>query len=215
MIYIRKGNEPNSLTQYKKDKFAYYDGCNKDDIRENLLKEQGHLCAYCMRRITKDRMKIEHWYPEELLLSEAQKLDYSNMIGCCEGHFEGGKFKDDTCDAHKKNTVISVNPMDSNAINKIAYKLSTGEIYSDDEAIQKDINETLNLNCESHLLKENRKAVLDEVKRTLSAMQKNGNWNKKMLQKIFDAYANMDDDGKKKEYAGIVIWYVGRRLKTT
>ena len=38
MIYIKKGHEPASLTVYKKQKFAYYDGCDKDDIREK------HLC---------------------------------------------------------------------------------------------------------------------------------------------------------------------------
>ncbi len=33
MIYIQKKNEPRSLTQYKKQKYAYFDGCNKEDIR--------------------------------------------------------------------------------------------------------------------------------------------------------------------------------------
>ena len=32
MIYIQKGKEPASLTAYKKQAHAYYDGCNKDDI---------------------------------------------------------------------------------------------------------------------------------------------------------------------------------------
>ena len=46
MIYIKKGNEPDSLTKYRKKKFAYYDGYkDKDDIRKNLLEEQGYLCA--------------------------------------------------------------------------------------------------------------------------------------------------------------------------
>ena len=50
--YFKKGEEPKSLTAYKKDKFAYYDGyTEKDEIRENLMKDQGYLCGYCMRRI--------------------------------------------------------------------------------------------------------------------------------------------------------------------
>ena len=41
MIYIKKGKEPASLTKYKKQKFAYYDGYKeKDDLRKMLLKEQ-------------------------------------------------------------------------------------------------------------------------------------------------------------------------------
>lgn len=82
MIYIQKGNEPASLTEYKKQQYAYFDGCNKEDIREKLLEEQGDLCAYCMRRIDKDHMKIEHWYPEDKL-SEHERLDYRNMLGVC------------------------------------------------------------------------------------------------------------------------------------
>lgn len=102
MLYIRKGSEPASLTAYKKQSYVYFDGCCKEDIRQNLLKEQGYLCAYCMRRIHAGNMKIEHWYPEDKL-SEIEKLDYKNMLGCCEGHIEGQKGKDDTCDTHKGN----------------------------------------------------------------------------------------------------------------
>ena len=90
MIYIQKGKEPASLTAYKKQAHAYYDGCNKDDIRENLLREQGYLCAYCMRRIEKEKMKIEHWDPEDNL-TELERLDYSNMLGVCLGHMNGQK----------------------------------------------------------------------------------------------------------------------------
>lgn len=56
MILIQKGEAPNSLIQYRKATNAYFDGCNKDDIRDRLLEEQGHLCAYCMCRIFKDTM---------------------------------------------------------------------------------------------------------------------------------------------------------------
>ena len=31
MIYIKKGKEPDSLTKYKKQKFAYYDGYKEKD----------------------------------------------------------------------------------------------------------------------------------------------------------------------------------------
>ncbi len=48
MIYIKKGKEPAFLTAYKKQKYVYFDGYDKkDDIREQLLKDQGYLCAYC------------------------------------------------------------------------------------------------------------------------------------------------------------------------
>ena len=40
MRYITKGREPGSLTQYKKQSGAYFDGANKEDIRQALLEEQ-------------------------------------------------------------------------------------------------------------------------------------------------------------------------------
>lgn len=43
MLYISKGREPESLTMHKKQPFATYDNCNKDDIRTSLLIEQGYL----------------------------------------------------------------------------------------------------------------------------------------------------------------------------
>lgn len=211
MIYISKGKEPASLTEYRKEKFAYYDGYkDKGDIRNALLKEQGYLCAYCMRRISREKMKIEHWYPEEEL-SNSERLDYSNMLGCCEGHLAGGKFREDTCDTHKKSTIIKINPTKQKHIDQISYKHS-GEIYSSNSEFQQDLDVTLNLNCDRHLLTENRKAVLDEVKRMLATMQKNGLWNRKLLEKVYLSYSSADADGMKKEYAGIVLWYIGKKL---
>lgn len=62
MIYIRKGTEPRSLTEYRNQPGATYEGYReKDALRDALLEEQGYICAYCMRRISKEKMKIEHW----------------------------------------------------------------------------------------------------------------------------------------------------------
>lgn len=211
MIYIRKGKEPASLTAYKKEKFAYFDGCNKADIRENLLKDQGRLCAYCMRRIDEDHMKIEHWYPEDRL-TEQQKLDYSNMLGVCEGHIEGQKGKLDTCDAQKGNQLITVDPRSQTIINEIKYRTKSGEIYSDNTSINEDLDKRLNLNSKGHMLKENRKAVLDEVIEKLSNEKSKGNWNQRMIRVMKEKYEKCDAGGKKKEYAGIVIWYLNKKL---
>ncbi len=213
MLYIRKGQEPESLTKYRKSKFAYFDGYKeKDDIRRSLLKEQGCLCAYCMRRIDMEYMKIEHWYPEDRL-SDSERLDYGNMLGACPGHIDGTKGADDTCDTHKGNAVITVNPQDLSTLKKIKYRSSTGEIYSEDETIQKDLDQTLNLNNERHLLKINRKAALDAAMSQMMKLQRKGNWNRKQLEVMKRQYEKTDSDGRKKEYAGIVLWYLDKRLK--
>ena len=213
MLYIKKGNEPKSLTKYRKEKFAYYDGFKeKDDIRKNLLKEQGYLCAYCMRRIDIKHMKIEHWYPEDLL-SDSECLEYKNMLGACEGHIVGTSGCDDTCDTQKGSKIITINPQDEVTLNKIQYKSATGEIYSNDETIQKDLDKTLNLNSEKHSLKRNRKAMLNSAINEMCKLQKNGIWKKKNIEDMIAYYQSKDSEGKKKEYAGIVLWYLQKKSK--
>ncbi len=212
MIYIEKGKEPESLTAYKKKKHAYFDGCNKEDIRNSLLREQGYLCAYCMRRIEKMHMKIEHWYPE-CDLSATETLDYGNMLGCCTGHIEGSRGSDDTCDTHKGNRHIKINPLDRNVLQYIKYKSASGRIYSEDIEIEKDLNDTLNLNADRHMLMINRKQLLNQLILELSKIQKNGVWNKTILEKVKNKYESTDAAGMKKEFVGIAIWYIDKKLK--
>ena len=72
-------------------------------------------------------MKIEHWDPEDNL-TELERLDYSNMLGVCLGHMNGQKKKDDTCDTHKGNVRIIVDPRDSRTLSEIKYRSKSGEI---------------------------------------------------------------------------------------
>lgn len=238
MIWIQKGDAPESLKLYKKAENAHYGGCDKDDIRDYLLREQGHLCAYCMQRIYKETMKIEHWYPESRM-SDHECLDYSRMFACCPGHkkpdndstLHKKKYssKNDTCDTHKGNSIIAINPSKMEHIQKIKYKSSTGEIYADDEertvffqsetghnyeditTFQHDIDKTLNLNEDDyHYLKQNRKAALDAVIIYLTSKQ---SWGANDLQKLIRKYEQPDSEGKKEPYAGIILWYLKKKVK--
>ena len=56
MLYIKKGKQPDSLIQYRKNKFAYFDGYQgKAEIRRNCWKNKDtsvHIvCAGLMRTI--------------------------------------------------------------------------------------------------------------------------------------------------------------------
>ena len=121
MRYIRKGEEPESLTQYKKESNAYYDGyADKDDIRRNLMEDQGYLCGYCMRRLNDiSDVKIEHIVPQSTLKDDEKKaLDYRIMVGVCYGNEKKGRRKEClTCDAHRGSKDLYVDPFDENNIN--------------------------------------------------------------------------------------------------
>lgn len=215
MLYIKKGKEPDSLTQYKKEKYAYYDGCEKRDIRKALLRDQGCLCAYCMRRIHIDTMKIEHWLPQSKM-DEQNRLDFSIMLGVCNGN-EGQPKSMTTCDTHRGNADLTVNPLDKSSIDTIQYSSHDGRIFSIDENIQRDINETLNLNYNGagSYLCMNRRNVLEECKQKLKRYQKGkqGRWPVAFLQKMLAYYEQYDNNHKKKVYSGIAIWYLKKKLR--
>ena len=147
MIYIKKGAEPKSLKEYRSQPNATYeDFRDKDDIREALLKEQGYLCAYCMSRISKDKMKIEHWISQKSEEGDGEEkaLDFHNMLGVCTGYMSS-PYEDQTCDTHRGNIKLEVDPRSQESVAQIAYR-ADGTIYSENVLINRDLNETLNLN---------------------------------------------------------------------
>ena len=97
------------------------------------------------------------------------------------------------------------------SIESIQYK-NDGTIYSCDENINKDINETLNLNCQEVMLKRNRKEVLDTVKKYLSKRKMQGDWSKDLLVKTLNKFQTKDANGKLAPYIGIEIWYLKKRI---
>ena len=68
----------------------------KDELLNKLLCEQGHLCAYCMKRIPETRklpqgvppVTNEHWLPRNPMNQEKgnRDLDYRNMFAVCSGN---------------------------------------------------------------------------------------------------------------------------------
>lgn len=57
MIVVKRGKEPNSLLKFRKGNpnADYESDMPTDvlkDIREQMWEEQGHLCGYCMKKLT-------------------------------------------------------------------------------------------------------------------------------------------------------------------
>lgn len=221
MRWIQKRQEPASLARYRQEEAAAWDGMRtnvKDDIRDALLLEQGHLCAYCMRwmywvkngpgvsgeDLSRRNMKIEHWKPRNLL-GEAEKLDYQNMLGVCMGHFEG---EEDTCDTSKGRKAITVDPRRQDHIDQISYDMQGGRvlIQSEDSAIHKDLTETLNLNA--NLLPENRHRAYKALRTAMEKARKEGTFTAKWLEKARHHFETPGKGGKLPEYAGFLLWYL-------
>ena len=221
MIEIKKAKEPGSLLWYRQQKGASYeqmDKAVKEELLQSLLKEQGHICAYCMRKIPEERdlpagvasATIENWIPRNPKSNDdvGQGLDYRNMLAVCSGNRGCGNKEGLTCDAHRGNEMIKVNPCDAETLRGITYT-SLGRIQSSDPVINEDINERLNLNCESISLPENRKQVLQAL---LDDIRKNCGsgdislYCKRKLKRIQEL------DDPKMPYVGIIISWLENHI---
>ena len=186
------------------------------------MREQGHLCAYCMIRIPDDRIVetdtalssvyIEHWQAisAERKTSENKGLDYNNMLAVCSGNEKApeatGKRKKRywTCDKKRESRQLRVNPLDASTIDTIYYT-SDGILKSNDREIDEDINIRLNLNCNTEAvnLPQNRKAVLDAVQDDLNRQEGDLLENCKTLLHVWES-----ETDPKTPYSGIIIWWL-------
>ena len=216
MLYIKKGREPKSLTEYKKIINATYDGYrDKDDVRKALMDEQNGLCAYCMCKL-KDvsDVQIEHYIPQSECGEQPHlALSYTNMLGVCNGGTkscrDGGKERL-TCDAHRGNTPLTIDPWNPSIIDKIEY-LHDGTIFSKDHNIDKDLDETLNLNSPFAPHKNARKTTLNKLIASMKDTIGNQNtWSRTRLQKILNRILEANP---KPPYCGILIYYLRKRIK--
>ncbi|MGN7610756.1 retron system putative HNH endonuclease [Magnetococcales bacterium HHB-1] len=135
MKRILKGNEPESLKNYRDEKpnarWERMKGEDKEsykDCRKNALKDQKGLCAYCEIKINANndsehlRCRIEHFHPKSDQSSDHNwGLDWHNIIVTCHGGSnrydeEPGHYKPPTpenlsCDAYK-NRMIQKNELE-------------------------------------------------------------------------------------------------------
>lgn len=191
MKYIKKGESPQSLEEYKKTEGASYEDLNKNhtwikrEIKNSLITEQGGICCYCGTRIEQTDSVIEHFKPKARDLFPELQLEYSNLLASCFG----GQIDKRTnrrfplcCDASKKYRVIEVSPTDPDCESCFKYD-DEGNIYGTTPEARHAI-QILNLNNE--VQKNRRRAAIqvysnlpketdwqDEI-RFLSARDRNG-----------------------------------------
>jgi len=95
--FIRKGRKPPTLAKFERDNASTshmleYDALPrivKRELSNRMLKEQGRLCAYTMRRIGANVVAEAPDFHIEHILSRSRRpelqLDYLNMILCAPG----------------------------------------------------------------------------------------------------------------------------------
>ena len=162
-------------------------------------------------------VRIEHCRPRhpqnEQEHDKKATLDFKWMLGVCYGNslVRGVKPEDKTCDAHRGNIELTVNPFDEMSVRKIKYK-ADGSIYSDDADINKDVTETLNLNCQALSLPQTRKNVLMAEKNRI-AKKCNGKSQDAYIRELKRTYEKLVHERNLIPYCGIIISWLEEKLK--
>ncbi|MDM8522959.1 hypothetical protein QUF80_06255 [Desulfococcaceae bacterium HSG8] len=213
MRKITKGPEPHELTHYKFRPDAVYDGPHftevKEKIRISLLAEQGHLCAYCMQRISEGAMQVEHWQCQRNF--RARQLDYQNVLGVCSGN-QGQPKNNQTCDTRKGDADLCFNPSDNGHHDRLEICYTRdGKIHSRNSAFDIEISQVLNLNW--YRLVQNRKGVWDGITDALA--RRDGTRTRSQLQRFIAKWSLPDAEGKLNEYCDVAIYYLEKKLKRT
>ncbi len=208
MIYIKKSAEPRALHDYRKQIGISFDDMDADvktALRDSLLKEQGHLCAYCMRRINgSNDVKIEHYVAR----NRENELQYENLLAVCKGN-EGQKYEYLICDSRKGNEPLTINPLRMTDMQTIYYTRD-GRIHSTDNDMDEDLNQRLNLNCATGSLIESRKTARQSIEKHLH-QYKDKKALKRRLEHLRDHYTVHTDPLP--EYVGAIRYYIDKKLK--
>lgn len=217
MKHIKKNktNEPKQLQKYRTTTpNAIYKGYTDTEqrLKKALLIEQGHLCAYCMRRISlkrnnnKPKIEVEHYLSQDK--NPESDLDYFNMLGVCNGNL----FKNEHCDKSKKETLLNtLNPLKPEVEKLITYS-NDGSILSvsQNSKIEEDIK-LLNLNDENFL--KARKRTIDIAMEEMIEKYPLKQWTKMLIKKEIEFWSAKNKKGKYKEFCQIAIWFWKKQMQ--
>lgn len=153
----------NGYVAHYKDDFAI-DLNRRRTLRENLVKEQGKICCYCMGRITVDFSHIEHFWPKKHFGNV--DMDYNNLFASCNGTNSYNVVNDDEYCGHRKDDWWNpemVSPSDGEIENMFRYTVD-GRIHSVEGRRTSHIAEEMihNMGLDSYHLERNRREAIEE-----------------------------------------------------
>ena len=236
MIKINKRSAPQKLIELKEriirtgltpeQEYRKLKNPLKEEVRECLMKEQGHLCAYCMRRIPDERVDgtgipgvtLEHYIArnaidDSVTAGTGLGVDYHNLLAVCSGgRVSKGIYMDNelTCDASRGNRPLSINPLDERTLETIYYK-NNGEIAAKDSVIENDLVNILNLNCVKYSsLPEGRRKTLEPIEEYIATLENEDEMLDECRILLNDFEAETDP---KTPYCGILIWWLKDYIK--
>ncbi len=221
MKYIKKNSSSearealSTFIRLEKNK-AHYDNFKQSDgknhVQASLLREQGFICAYCMRRISMPA-KIEHWVTRDKCNADKTPLltlEYDNLLAVCDGKTTLNNAAFEHCDQSrsKSNRELTLNPIDKRTVQQLRF-LKNGTIESDNAAISEDIHQDKALNLNALFLMDARKLVYDSVKKLIDIKCRNKTpiQAQKIIKDIVDNWTNLDSQFQHKEFCSVVTYF--------
>lgn len=258
MLPIRKHPEPTGLRRFKVEvkgkewpskkngpyeefkgwEYESQRGRAFDQLREQLLSEQHHLCAYCGQYIPAikkssgvDLMKTEHFEPQNGRIEN--DLDYGNLLCVCLGNSAEHTTKPENstaenvhplkssldkqhCDSSKGDQPLLLirNPSTISERNReILYKVNAAEgevlVVTKNPTLKEEITKILNLN--HPILRARRfSAWLKMVKSRLPKEPKE--LNPKMLRELRNEYSQ-PINGRSIEFKDFILWWLDKEIE--
>lgn len=196
-----------AITQWKNENKSSpqnltYDNSPKQEMLSDLLKEQGYLCAYTMKRITATTAHIEHIYPRGLTKEQTKQTQeqipkYQNLE--LEWHNLVATFPENGACAYGEKQKENYDP-ENGFISPINLDVKKHFKFKQDGEIEGLTNEArttidvLNLNHE--ILKNNRKIKIQTA--ITHAMNKNTTVSN--VQKRIEQLRQLNTKGEYEEY---------------
>lgn len=175
----------------------------------SLLREQGDLCAYCMRHIDEGSAHVEHIVPQSAAQGkdDPSSIDYWNLLAVCDGFASSACGQ--TCDRARGDQPLAINPLHADQVERVRYRRD-GTIYCDGGAINNSLDRVLNLN--QQYLKRNRMAALRELNRALDRRGRRGHSS---VAAFCARYVNdhLEHPSRRIPYDGIIIYFMRRRMR--
>lgn len=137
MKFINKNTEPQSLSNWKEQdkmfqknnpKWQRFRNPYKENYKNDLIIEQGHICCYCEQKLNIHDCHIEHLIPQ----SQNKDLifEHQNLLCSCQLEIESGEPRH--CGNSKANNTLQITPLMPECESKFTF-IEDGQIQHTDE----------------------------------------------------------------------------------
>ncbi|MBZ8180191.1 retron system putative HNH endonuclease [Oscillatoria salina] len=211
MRYIKKGQEPQEFTEWKasgnenwQPNWDNFQKPEKPIVHDALLQEQGFICCYCGRRITRniDSSHLEHFQPRTQYPELA--LEYSNLLASCQGESEKPPPIPVHC-GHKKGEwyeeKLIISPLKPNCVDFFRYTVDGQFLPTEDsekQAAAETTIEKLGLNIPK--LRAMREKAIEGILDGIEFL------TNEEIQQLIDAFQETNSTGEYEEFNATLVY---------